>query len=95
MYGTRRHRRRLSIFLSGHSETFDRNDESRSFKMGKSMYNFGKQLKEKAKQQKQMNKAAKRILAKQQKANLKTGTPSAESDIAKQGLVEAIVKSIA
>jgi hypothetical protein len=33
--------------------------------MGKSMYNFGKQGKEKARQQKQMDKAAKRIMAKQ------------------------------
>ena len=49
--------------------------------MGKSMYNFGKQGKEKARQQKQMNKAAKRIMAKQQKANL-TGTPNADSAIA-------------
>jgi hypothetical protein len=46
--------------------------------MGKSMYNFGKQGKEKARQQKQMDKAAKRLMAKQQKANLKAGTPNAE-----------------
>lgn len=52
------------------------------------MYNFGKQGKEKARQQKQMDKAAKRIMAKQQKANLKTGTPNADSDIAEPGLVE-------
>jgi hypothetical protein len=50
--------------------------------MGKYMYNFGKQGKEKARQQKQMDKAAKRIAAKQQKANLKAGTPNAGSDIA-------------
>ena len=60
--------------------------------MGKSMYNFSKQGKEKARQQKQMDKAAKRIMAKQQKANLKTGTPSADSDMAEQGPVEEIVK---
>jgi len=58
--------------------------------MGKSMYNFGKQGKEKARQQKQMDKAAKRIMAKQQKANIRTGTPSAGSDIAEPGLVEEI-----
>jgi hypothetical protein len=58
--------------------------------MGKSMYNFGKQGKEKARQQKQMDKAAKRIMAKQQKANLKTGTPNADSDIAEPGPVEKI-----
>jgi len=63
--------------------------------MGKSMYNFGKQGKEKARQQKQMDKAAKRIMAKQKKANLKTGTPNAVSDMAEPGLVEKIVISIA
>ena len=63
--------------------------------MGKSMYNFGKQGKEKARQQKQMDKAAKRIMAKQQKANLKTGPPNADADMAESVLVEKIVKSIA
>ncbi len=63
--------------------------------MGKSMYNFGKQVKEKARQQKQIDKASKRIMAKQQKANIKTYTPNAGSDIAEPGLVEEIVKSIA
>ncbi len=58
--------------------------------MGKSMYNFGKLGKEKARQQKQMDKAAKRIMAKQSKANLKTGTPNADSDMAEPGLVEKI-----
>jgi hypothetical protein len=60
--------------------------------MGKSMYNFGKQGKEKARQQKQMDKAAKRIMAKQQKVNLKTGTPSADSDMTEQQSVAEIVK---
>jgi hypothetical protein len=59
------------------------------------MGDFGKQGKEKARQQKQMDKAAKRIMAKQKKANLKTGTPNAVSDMAEPGLVEKIVKSIA
>ena len=63
--------------------------------MGKSMYDFGKQGKEKARQRKQIDKASKRIMAKQQKANIKTRTPNAGSDIAKQELVEEIVKSIA
>jgi hypothetical protein len=58
--------------------------------MGKSMYNFGKQGKEKARQQKQMDKAAKRIMAKQQKANIKTNTPNADSDMAEPVLVEKI-----
>jgi hypothetical protein len=42
------------------------------------MYNFGKQTKEKARQQKQLDKASKRIAAKQQKANSKTGTAGEE-----------------
>jgi hypothetical protein len=63
--------------------------------MGKSMYNFGKRAKEKARQQKQMDKASKRIMAKQQKANIKESTPNADSDIAKPGLVEEIIKGIA
>ena len=63
--------------------------------MGKSMYNFGKQTKEKARQQKQMDKASKRIMAKQQKANIKTHSPDAGSDIAEPELAEEIVKSIA
>jgi len=62
--------------------------------MGKSMFNFGKQGKEKARQQKQMDKAAKRILAKQHKANLKTGTPNTDTDMAEPGLVEETLKSI-
>jgi hypothetical protein len=63
--------------------------------MGKSMYNFGKQTKEKARQQKQMDKASKRIIAKQQKANIKTNAPNADSDIVEPELVDEIVKSIA
>jgi hypothetical protein len=63
--------------------------------MGKSMYNFGKQTKEKARQQKQMDKASKRLLAKQQKAYIKTGAPNAGSEIAESGLVEEIVKGTA
>ena len=63
--------------------------------MGKSMYNFGKQGKEKARQQKQMVKAAKRIMAKQQKANPKMSTPTAGSDMAEPGPPEGNVKSIA
>jgi hypothetical protein len=61
--------------------------------MGKSMYNFGKQGKEKARQQKQMDKAAKRMMAKQQKANLKTGIPNAGSAIADPKLAEDVVKN--
>jgi hypothetical protein len=63
--------------------------------MGKSMYDFGNQGKEKARQQKQIDKASKRITAKQQKAHIKTHTPNAGSDIAESGVVEEVVKSIA
>jgi len=47
--------------------------------MGKPLYNFGKTAKEKAKQQKQMDKAAKRRMAKQSKANIKSSTPNEDS----------------
>ncbi len=61
--------------------------------MGKSMYNFGKQSKEKARQQKQIEKASKRIMAKQQKDNMKMNTPNAVSEIAEPELVEEIDKT--
>ena len=61
--------------------------------MGKSMFNFGKQGKEKARQQKQIDKAAKRIMAKQQKANMKTHSPNVVSDIAEPIRADDIVKS--
>jgi hypothetical protein len=63
--------------------------------MAKSMYNFGKQAKEKARQQKQMDKTAKRRMAKQQKANIKTATPNVGSDMAEPEPAEEIVKNIA
>jgi len=63
--------------------------------MGKSMYNFGKQVKEKARQQKQIDKALKRVMAKRQKADIKTSTPNAVSNIAEPSLVEDTVKSTA
>ena len=63
--------------------------------MGKSMYDFGNQAKEKARQQKQMDKASRRIMAKQQKANIKTNTLNAGSDMAEPGLTEEIVNDIA
>ena len=44
------------------------------------MYNFGKNNKEKARQLKQMEKASKRLTAKQNKANIKSGTPGETSD---------------
>jgi hypothetical protein len=62
--------------------------------MGKSMYNFGKQGKEKARQQKQMDKAAKRILAKQQKARLNTGAPKVDAVNAEPKAAEGVVKDL-
>jgi hypothetical protein len=59
--------------------------------MGKSMYNFGKRAKEKARQQKQIDKASKRIIAKQQKANTETSTPKADSDIVEPRPMDDIV----
>ena len=63
--------------------------------MGKSMYDFGKQGKEKARQQKQIDKAAKRLLAKQQKANMGTSAPNVDAEITESGLVKDNVKSTA
>jgi len=47
--------------------------------MGKPMYNFGKTANVKAKQQKQMDKASKRRIAKQSKANIKLVKPNEDS----------------
>jgi hypothetical protein len=60
--------------------------------MGKSMYNFGKHDKEKARQQKQVDKASKRLMAKQIKANIKSNTPNEDLNIAESSQVEDIVK---
>lgn len=63
--------------------------------MGKSMYDFGNQMKEKARQQKQIDKASQRRMAKQQKANIKTHTPNEGADIAVPRLAEEIVDIVA
>ncbi|MBN1473820.1 MAG: hypothetical protein JW914_04330 [Syntrophaceae bacterium] len=63
--------------------------------MAKSMYNFGKHAREKARQQKQMEKAEKRMIAKQQKANMKTDAPNADSNTAGPEPAEETSKSIA
>lgn len=63
--------------------------------MGRSMYNFGKQTKEKARQQKQLEKASKRLLVKQQKGDLKNVAPNSDSDISEAGVAEEIVISAA
>ena len=62
--------------------------------MGKPMYNFGKNAKEKAKQQKQMDKASKRRTAKQNKANIKSGTPNEDSAAAEQTWVADITAAL-
>ena len=56
--------------------------------MGKSMYNFGNPGKEKARQQKQMDRAARRMIVKQQKANLKPGIATADPKPAEPEPVE-------
>lgn len=56
--------------------------------MGRSMYNAGKRAKEIARQKKQMDKAAKRLLVKQNKANLKMGIPNTNPDTGESGLGE-------
>lgn len=61
--------------------------------MGRSMYNFGKQTKEKARQQKQLDKASKRLLTKQQKANINAGVPNTDAETAEPALAAGIVKS--
>lgn len=48
--------------------------------MGKSMYNFGKNSKEKARQLKQMEKASKRLTAKQNKATLTSTAAGKDTD---------------
>ena len=51
--------------------------------MGKPMYNFGKAANLKARQQKQMDKALKRRLAKQNKANIELSKPNQDADTEK------------
>lgn len=47
--------------------------------MGKPMYNFGKTANVKAQQRKQIDKALKRRIAKQSKANIKSSIPNEDS----------------
>jgi hypothetical protein len=63
--------------------------------MGKSMYNFGKNTKEKARQQKQMEKASKRLIAKQSKANIKLSTPNEDPGAVESRPVAGIAKGTA
>ena len=62
--------------------------------MGKPRYKFDKNAKEKARQFKQMDKASKRLAAKQNKANINLNTPTEDSDIDKPTLAEDNVESI-
>jgi len=48
--------------------------------MGKSMYSYGKQVKEKARQQKQLAKTAKRVASRQQKETPTTDAPAADGE---------------
>jgi hypothetical protein len=48
--------------------------------MGMSRHSYGTQVKERARQQKQIDKASKRMLARQKKALMKTNSPNADSD---------------
>jgi hypothetical protein len=63
--------------------------------MGKPMYNFGKNVNLKAQQQKQMDKASRRRIAKQSKANVKSSTPSEDSTVAESRQVADIAKGTA
>jgi hypothetical protein len=60
--------------------------------MGKPTYKFGKNAKEKAKQQKQMEKASKRLIAKQRKTNINSSTPNEDSDIVESSRMVDIAK---
>ncbi|MFO7570106.1 MAG: hypothetical protein R6W75_09950 [Smithellaceae bacterium] len=59
--------------------------------MGKAPYNFGKTAKEKARQQKQMEKASKRQIAKQSKAAVKSGVPADPADATESDEAAALV----
>jgi len=62
--------------------------------MGKAMYNFGKNAKEKARQLKQMEKASKRLAAKQSKANMKSSAPSTDSEKVEPSQVADIANGV-
>ena len=59
------------------------------------MYNFGKNAKEKARQQKQMEKASKRLAAKQNKAGIKASAPEEAPDTIESNPAEGIAKGTA
>jgi hypothetical protein len=59
--------------------------------MGKLMSNFGTQAKERARQQKQTDKASKRMLARRQRAHAKTSAPKTGSETAEPIFTDNIV----
>jgi hypothetical protein len=61
--------------------------------MGKPMFNFGKNAKEKARQLKQTEKTAKRLAAKKQKADM-ANISTEESEIAESKPGQDIAKSV-
>jgi hypothetical protein len=61
--------------------------------MGKPTYNFGKNSREKARQQKQMDKASRRMAAKQSKANIKADTQNEGFDTVGASQVTDIAKN--
>lgn len=61
--------------------------------MGKSMTNCATQAKEKARQQRQTDKAAKRMLARRKKTYAKTSVPTAHSGLAKPVLTGDRIES--
>jgi hypothetical protein len=61
--------------------------------VGKLMSNYGTQVKERARQQKQTAKAEKRMLARQKKAYAKKNPPDAGLDIAEPISTEDIIES--
>lgn len=61
--------------------------------MGKPMYNFGKNAKEKARQLKQIEKTQKRLMAKKQKADM-ANISNDESEIAEPNPGEDIAKGV-
>jgi hypothetical protein len=55
------------------------------------MYNFGKNTKEKARQPKQMEKAAKRLAAKQNKANIELTSSGQGSDTMESSQLKEVI----
>lgn len=60
--------------------------------MGKPVYKFSKNVKEKARQQKQIEKASKRLIAKQRKADIESGNPNEDSDTVESSQMADIAK---